>query len=121
MADNVGQARALSASMVARASLAVSSQRVALALLAVLFQRVAVEACLADLTVRSVGVVETLQATARLRIAVPRSTKVCVVVAVARLAAATGNFRIAEVIFCAALATGACVALETFADHIVGD
>ena len=72
-ANDVRQTGTLSGPMIARASVSVCAQNVAHAILAILLESIPVKAWLANLTVGAIGIVEALETTSSMWIAVPSS------------------------------------------------
>lgn len=121
LSDDVGKTGTLSSPVVARSDAGIGTEDVALTGLAVLLESVTVKVSSADLAVETVGVPETLQALAGLRIAVAWPVEIGVVAALAGLALAARGLGVAVEIIGAGVAARAGVALVALADDVVAD
>lgn len=105
--------------MIAWSEGSVRTQDIAVTFLAILLKCVAVKSGLANLTVRPVGIVETLETTSGVRVTVTGLAQICVVIAFAWLALSTGYFGIAEIILGALVATRTSVSLVTLTNYVL--
>lgn len=121
ISNDVRETRTLSIAMIARSGAGVSSQNVAHAILAILFQGVTEVSRFAILAIRSIGIVETLQTSSGVRVAISRSREIGIVTAFARRTAAVRIFGIAVIILGAGFTPRSRVTFVAFANYVVGD